>query len=60
MDCVLIPGGGGRAWQWHLVRQRLAGRGHRVVAVELPADDDSKRLSDYARAVHDAAGPARG
>jgi hypothetical protein len=59
MDYVLIPGASGRAWYWHLVAPRLAGRGHRAIAVELPADDDTKGLSDYAEAVLDAAGPAR-
>jgi Alpha/beta hydrolase family len=60
MDYVLIPGAGGRAWYWHLAVPRLADRGHGVIAVELPADDDTKGLSDYAQAVLDAAGPARG
>ena len=59
MDYVLIPGAGGRAWYWHLVAPVLAERGHRAVAVELPADDDTKGLSDYAQAVLDAAGTAR-
>jgi len=56
MDYVLIPGAGGRAWYWHLVAPVLAERGHRATAVELPADDDTKGLSDYARAVLDAVG----
>ena len=59
MDYVLIPGASGRAWYWHLVVPRLAERGHRAIAVELPADDDTKGLSDYAQAVLDAAGTAR-
>lgn len=58
MDYVLIPGAGGRAWYWHLVEPRLAERGHRAIAVELPADDDTKGLSDYAQAVLDAVGTA--
>lgn len=56
MDYVLIPGATGRAWSWHLVAERLASHGHRAVAVELPSDDDTKGLSDYAQAVLDAAG----
>ena len=60
MDYVLIPGAGGRAWYWHLVAPRLAERGHRAVAVELPADDDSKGLHDYAQAVLDATGTRGG
>ena len=60
MDYVLIPGASGRAWYWHLVAERLTARGHRAIAVELPSDEDTKGLSDYAQAVLDAAGPARG
>lgn len=60
MDYVLIPGAGGRAWYWHLVAARLVGRGHQVLAVELPADDDSMGLPDYAQAVLDAVGDSRG
>jgi hypothetical protein len=59
MDYVLIPGASGRAWYWRLVAPRLASRGHWAIAVELPADDDTKGLSDYAQAVLDAAGTAR-
>ncbi|RJS47021.1 alpha/beta fold hydrolase [Nocardioides cavernaquae] len=56
MDFVLIPGATGRAWYWHLVAPRLEAAGHRVISVELPADDDTKGLTDYAQAVIDAAG----
>lgn len=59
MAYVLIPGAGGRAWYWHLVAERLTAGGAEVIAVELPADDDTKGLPDYARAVLDAAGAAR-
>jgi Alpha/beta hydrolase family len=59
MAYVLIPGAGGRAWYWHLVAQRLTASGHQVTAVELPADDDTKGLPDYAQAVLDAVGPVR-
>lgn len=59
MHYVLIPGAGGRAWYWHRVTPLLAERGHLATAVELPADDDTQGLSDYARAVVDAAGSAR-
>ena len=58
MDYVLIPGAGGRAWYWHLLAACLVERGHRAIAVELPADDDTKGLSDYAQAVLDAVGSA--
>ena len=58
MDYVLIPGAGGRAWYWHLLAPGLAERGHRAIPVELPADDDTKGLSDYAQTVLDAVGTA--
>jgi pimeloyl-ACP methyl ester carboxylesterase len=60
MDYVLVPGAGGRAWYWHLVADRLTGRGHRTITVELPSDDDTKGLAEYAQAVLDAAGQVRG
>ena len=37
---VLIPGAGSTPWYWHLVVPRLAERGHDVVAVDLPCDDE--------------------
>lgn len=58
MHYVLIPGAGGRAWYWHLVTSALTQHGHRATPVELPSDDDSKGLSDYAQAVLDAVGAA--
>ena len=48
---VLIPGAGGVAWYWHLLQAELCGRGHEAMAVNLPADDDSAGLSEYADAV---------
>jgi predicted alpha/beta hydrolase family esterase len=60
MDFVLIPGAGGRAWYWHLVARGLTEREHRAVAVELPADDDTQGLPDYAHAVVEAAAAAAG
>lgn len=59
MDYVLIPGAGGRAWYWHLVVPLLTARGHRAIAVELPADDDASGLRAYADEVVKAAGRAR-
>ncbi|TKV60922.1 alpha/beta hydrolase [Nakamurella flava] len=41
---VLIPGAGGDAWYWHLVVPELRARGHRVVPVDLPADDEKAGL----------------
>jgi pimeloyl-ACP methyl ester carboxylesterase len=60
---ALIHGAGSDSWYWHLVVPELRARGHDVVAVDLPCDDDSAGLADYADtvvgAVHDAFG-ARG
>jgi len=53
---VLIPGAGGSAWYWHRLVPELRERGHDVVAVELPARDDSAGLAEYADAVVDAIG----
>jgi len=53
---VLIHGAGDVAWYWHLVEAELRRRDHDVVAVDLPCDDESAGLSDYANAVVDAVG----
>ncbi|MFI1255236.1 alpha/beta fold hydrolase [Streptomyces netropsis] len=52
---VLIPGADGRAWYWHLVVPELRGRGHDVVAVDLP-QDNSAGLAEYTDAVVRAIG----
>lgn len=53
---VLIPGAGGDAWYWHRVVPLLRGRGHEVIAVELPADDHSAGLAEYTDVVVRAIG----
>lgn len=53
---VLIPGAGGIAWYWHLLVPELRNWGHDVVAVDLPAADDSAGLIEYADTVVDAIG----
>ena len=45
---ALIPGAGGSAWYWHRVAPLLSGRGDDVIAIDLPADDDSADLNTYA------------
>ncbi|MCP2343217.1 alpha/beta hydrolase [Actinomadura rupiterrae] len=56
---VLIHGGGDVGWYWHLVEAELRARGHDVVAPDLPGDDDSHTLTDYADAVVEAVGARR-
>ena len=53
---VLIHGAGDVGWYWHQVEADLRSRGHDVVAVDLPIDDDAATLSDYADTVVDAVG----
>ncbi len=53
---VLLPGAGGEAWYWHLVEPRLRALGHDVVAVDLPAADESAGLREYADAASEAMG----
>lgn len=56
---ALIHGGGTVGWYWHLVEAELRARGHDVVAPDLPGDDESKTLADYADAVVEAIGERR-
>jgi len=53
---VLIHGAGSDAWYWHLVEPELRRRGHDVVAMDLPCDDDSAGLEDYVDTVVAAIG----
>jgi pimeloyl-ACP methyl ester carboxylesterase len=45
---VLIPGAGGMASYWHRVTPLLTAAGHEAVAVDLPGDDESAGLPEYA------------
>lgn len=56
---VLIHGAGDGGWAWHLVEAELRGRGHDVVAPDLPGDDEELELEDYADAVVAAVGDRR-
>ncbi|MCU1459105.1 MAG: hydrolase, alpha/beta fold family protein [Actinomycetia bacterium] len=53
---VLLPGAGSDSWYWHLVAPELRARGHEVLAVDLPVDDDSAGFEEYADGVVDAIG----
>ena len=56
---ALIHGAGDVGRYWHLVEDELRARGHGAVAPDLPADDDSLGLDDYADAVIEAIGDRR-
>jgi pimeloyl-ACP methyl ester carboxylesterase len=56
---VLIHGGGGSAWDWHLLVPELAGRGHDVVVPELPIEDRSAGFAEFCDTVVDAIGDRR-
>jgi len=47
MTFGLIPGAGGSAWFWSKVESELSRRGHEVVAVDRPADDETVDVSGY-------------
>src|ERR1700743_2862555 len=51
---VLIPGAGGAAWYWHRVAPLLQEAGHEAIAVDLPGDDPTAGLPEYARLVASA------
>jgi pimeloyl-ACP methyl ester carboxylesterase len=53
---ALIHGGGGSAWDWHLVVPELRKRGHEPVAVDLPCEDASAGWWEFADAVVRALG----
>ena len=53
---VLIHGAGSDSWYWHRVEPLLRERGHDVVAMDLPAGDESAGLAEYADAVLEAIG----
>jgi pimeloyl-ACP methyl ester carboxylesterase len=57
---VLIPGAGGVAAYWHLLAAELESCGHEAIAVDLPADDDTAGLPEYADAVVEAIGDRKG
>jgi pimeloyl-ACP methyl ester carboxylesterase len=56
---ALIHGGGGSAWDWHLVAPALRERGHDPVALDLPSEDESAGWSEYTDTVVRAIGERR-
>jgi pimeloyl-ACP methyl ester carboxylesterase len=53
---VLIHGSGDVGWYWHLVEAELRARGHDAIAPDLPCEDDSAGLPEYADTVAGAIG----
>ncbi|MBJ7332195.1 MAG: alpha/beta hydrolase [Solirubrobacteraceae bacterium] len=56
MTYLLIPGGGGDPWDWHLVAERLRANGHEVLSPRLPYDDADADLSTFERVLREAIG----
>jgi hypothetical protein len=56
---VLLPGAGSDPWYWHRVTPLLEERGHAVVAVDLPVDDDRAGFGEYADVTVEAIGDRR-
>src|ERR1700733_6024234 len=56
MPFVLIPGAGGMAWYWHRVAPLLERAHQEPITIDLPGDDASAGLSDYADIVVQAIG----
>ncbi len=56
---VLIHGAGSDSWYWHLVAPLLRGRGHEVIAPDLPVADEGAGLAEYADVVVAAIGDRR-
>lgn len=57
---ILVHGAGDTGWSWHRLAAVLRQRGHEVIAPDLPGDDESLTLTDYADAVVAAADARRG
>ena len=53
---AFIHGAGDVGWYWHLVEAELRLHGHDTVAPDLPIEDDTAGLTEYATAVIEAIG----
>jgi len=56
---ALIHGAGDVGWYWHLVEAELRKRGHEAISMDLPVEDDSAGLLEYAQVVVSAIGDRR-
>jgi len=52
---MLIHGAGDAGWYWHLTETELRARGHHTIAPDLPCDNHTASLDDYAGTVIGAA-----
>jgi SAM-dependent methyltransferase len=53
---AFVHGAGDSAWSWELVARELRECGHAAITLDLPSEDESAGLWDYADAVIDAIG----
>jgi len=56
---AIVHGAGDTGWHWHLVAAELERRGHDVFAPDLPAENESAGLNEYADTVVSAVGDRR-
>jgi pimeloyl-ACP methyl ester carboxylesterase len=57
---ALIHGAGDSAFHWHLLEPELRACGHESISMDLPCEDDSAGLTEYADAVLAAVGDRAG
>jgi hypothetical protein len=53
---ILVPGAGGRSSYWRRIVPLLRAAGSDAIAVDLPGDDESAGLAEYARIITDVIG----
>ncbi|MFD9702831.1 alpha/beta fold hydrolase [Lentzea sp. NPDC059081] len=51
---AIAHGAGDVGWSWHLVAAALQAQGHTTIAPDLPTEDESKDLTDWASTLIDA------
>ena len=56
---AFIHGAGDVGWYWHLVEAELRKRGHEAISMDLPVEDDSAGLLEYAQVAVTALGDLR-
>ncbi len=52
---ILVHGAGDVGWYWHLAEAELRARGHHAIAPDLPCDNNTASLDEYAATVTQAA-----